>query len=134
MKQNILLRFVVLAVTSLLSSGAFSQLSTQSTFSASSDEMALAGMKAVSEKMHNHFAKNFKNATDIHVRPQADHTQVTYKDNGISGSVQYNKKGKWQYSVRSFDAEKLAPAIRDEVESTYPGYRVFGFVNEVDVS
>jgi len=136
MKHNFTVRLIVLAATSLLSSGVFSQLSTQSSLSAtiaSADEMALASMKAVSEKMHKHFSKNFKNATDIHVRPEAGHTQVTYKDNGISGSVQYNKNGKWQYSVRTFDAEKLSDNIRNEVEIAYPGYRVFGFVNEIDV-
>ena len=63
MKQNIFVRLVVLAVASLFSTGAFAQLSAQSSFSgavSSADKMALAGMKAVSEKMHSHFAKNFK--------------------------------------------------------------------------
>src|SRR4029079_14649285 len=93
----------------------------------------LASMKAVSEKMHRHFSRNFKNATDIHIRPESDHTQVSYKDNGISGSVQYNKNGKWQYSVRIFDAETLSDNTRNDIEIAFPGYRVFGFVNEIDV-
>lgn len=136
MKHNFTVRLIVLAATSLLSSGVFSQLSTQSSLSgaiASADKMALASMKAVSEKMHRHFSRNFKNATDIHVRPEADHTQVSFKDNGISGSVQYNKNGKWQYSVRTYDADRLSDITRHEVEVAYPGYSLFGFVNEIDV-
>ena len=136
MKQIIFVRLVVLAVASLFSTGAFAQLSAQSSFSgavSSADKMALAGMKAVSEKMHSHFAKNFKNATDIRVRPEADHTQISFKENGTSASVQYNKKGKFQYSVRTYDADKLPEGIRDEVERNFPGYTVFGFVNDIDV-
>jgi hypothetical protein len=136
MKHNFTVRLIVLAATSLFSSGVFSQLSTQSSFSASSastDKIALASMKGVSEKMHKHFSKNFKNATDIHVRPESDHTQVRFKDNGISASVQYNKNGKWQYSIRTYDAENLSDITRDAVERSFPGYQVFGFVNEIDV-
>lgn len=136
MKHNFLVRFIVLAVTSLLSTGAFSQLSTQTAFSgtiASADKMALESLKAVSDKMHNHFSKNFKNATDIRIRPEANHTQISFKENGVSNSVQYNKKGKWQYSMRTYDGSKLADKTRNEVEIAFPGYRVFGVVNEIDV-
>lgn len=136
MKHNFTLRFIVLAATSLLSSGVFSQLSSQSSLSgaiASADKMALASMKAVSEKMHKHFSRNFRHATDIHVRPEADHTQVTFKDNGISGSVQYSKNGKWKYSIRTYDSDRLSDIIRNQVEVAYPGYSVFGFVSEIDV-
>jgi len=136
MKHNFIVRLIVLTVTSLLSTGAFSQLSTQTAFSATiatADKMALASLKAVNEKMHNHFSKHFKNATDILVRPESNHTQITFKEKGISNSVQYNKKGKWQYSIRTYDESKLADKIRNQVEISYPGFRVFGFVNEIDV-
>ena len=133
MKHNFTARLIVLAATSLLSSGVFAQLSTQTSLTASADKMALASMKAVSEKMHRHFSRNFKNATDIHIRPESDHTQVSYKDNGISGSVQYNKNGKWQYSVRTYDSDNLSKMIRNDVEIAFPGYQVFGVVNEIDV-
>jgi hypothetical protein len=136
MKHNFTARLIVLAATSLLSSGVFSQLSTQSSLSgaiASADNMALASLKGISEKMYKHFSRNFKHATDIKVRPEADHTQVTFKDNTISESVQYNKNGKWQYSMRTYDSENLPKMIRNEVEVAFPGYQVFGFVNEIDV-
>ena len=136
MKKNFFVRLLVLAVTSLLSTGAFSQLATKSAVSgtiASADEMSLASLKAVNAKMHSHFSKNFKNATDIRIRPEADHTQISFKENGISNSVQYNKKGKWQYSLRTYDASRLADDLRNDIETYFAGYRVFGFVNEVDV-
>lgn len=136
MKKNFLVRLIVLTVTSLLSTGAFSQLSTKSAVSgtiASADEMSLASLKAVSARMHSHFSKNFKNATDIRIRNEADHTQISFRENGISNSVQYNKKGKWRYSLRTYDASRIADNLRNDVETYFAGYRVFGFVNEVDV-
>ena len=136
MKKNFFVRLLVLTITSLLSTGAFSQLATKSAVSgtiASADEMSLASLKAVSAKMHSHFSKNFKNATDIRIRPEADHTQISFKDNGISNSVQYNKKGKWQYSLRTYDASRIDDNLRSDIEKYFAGYRVFGFVNEVDV-
>ena len=136
MKQNLTVRILVLAATSLLSTGVFSQLSSQSSLSgaiASADKNALASMKEVSVKMHKHFSKHFRNATDIHVRPEADHTQVNFQDNGTSTTVQYSKNGNWKYSVRTYDSEKLSDITRNEVERCFPGYQVFGFVNEIDV-
>lgn len=136
MKQNFAVRLIVLAAASLFSSGVFAQLSNQSALSgaiASADKMAFASLKAVNEKMYRHFSKNFRNATDIHIRPEADHTQVTYKEGGVKGSVQYNKNGKMQYATRTYDVENLSPITRNEVEVAYPGYSVFGFVNEIDV-
>ena len=136
MKKNFLVRLFVLAASTLLYTGAFSQLSTKSAFSgaiASADKMALESLKAVNAKMHNHFSKNFKNATDIRIHPEADHTQISFKENGSANSVQYNKKGKWQYSLRTYDESKLSDNLRNDVESAYPGFKVFGFVNEVDV-
>jgi hypothetical protein len=136
MKKNFLVRLLVLAVTSLLYTASFAQLSTKTTFSStisSADKMAIESLKAINVKMHSHFNKNFKNATDIRIHAVDDHTQITFKVDGISNSVQYNKKGKWQYSLRTYDESKLAAGIRNAVETAYPGYQVFGFVNEVDV-
>lgn len=136
MKKIFLVRLFVFAATTLLSTGAFSQLSAKSSFSGTSvsaDKMALESMKSINTKMHNHFSKNFKNATEIRIRPEADHTQISFKENGISNSVQYSSKGKWKYSLRTYDESKLSDNIRNDVEVAYPGYKVFGFVNEVDV-
>ena len=136
MKKNFLVRLFVLAASTLLYTGAFSQLSTKNALSgtiASADKMALESLKAVNVKMHNHFSKNFKNATDIRIHPKADHIQISFKENGTSNTVQYNKKGKWQYSLRTYDESKLSDNIRNDVETAYPGFIVFGFVNEVDV-
>jgi hypothetical protein len=136
MKQNSFVRLFVFAATMLFSAAAFSQLSSNGAFSgtiASADEMALESMKSISEKMHSHFSKNFKNATDIHIRPEAKHTQVTFKENGSTNSVQYNRKGKAQYAVRTYEADQASDELRDDVEYAFPGYRLFGVVNEVNV-
>jgi hypothetical protein len=148
MKKNSLIRLIVFATTSLFFSGAYSQLSADriasigsspSTFSsktissADADKMALESLKAVNTRIFTHFSKNFRNATDIRIRPEANHTQVSFKENGISNSVQYSKNGKWKYSLRTYDESKLSEATRNDVETAYPGFKVFGFVNEVDI-
>lgn len=136
MKKNFLVRLLVLAVTSLLYTASFAQLSSKigiAIANVSADKMAIESLKAVNVKMANHFSKKFKNATDIRINAAADHTQITFKEDGMSNSVRYNKRGKFQYSVRTYDESKLSDAIRNSVEIAYPGYAVFGFVNEIDV-
>ena len=149
MKQNLSVRFIVLGLAAIFYSGAYSQLSaapiaridshTQSlskSFTAAgvdADKLALASLKAVNAKMFNHFSKNFKNASDIRISNIGSFTDVDFKLNGIANKVQYNKKGKWMYSVSHYEEAKLSDDIRDDVERAYPGYSVFGFVTEVKV-
>jgi hypothetical protein len=148
MKQISLIRLIVFTVSSLFFSGVYSQLSSNSSSpdiairpsaakvtaaGVDADKMALASMKSVNARMFAHFQKNFRNASNIIVRPEADFTHISFKENGVSNKVQYSKKGKWMYSLRTYDESRLPDNIRSEVETSFPGYRVFGFVNEVDV-
>lgn len=149
MKKNSLVRLIVFTASSLFFSGAYSQLSAEKSYDsniaarpsafkanavgADADKMALESLKSVNTRMFTHFNKNFRKATDIHVRPEATHTQISFKEDGVSNSVQYSKRGKWLYSIRTYDESKLNEGIRNDVEIAYPGFRVFGFVNEIDV-
>ena len=149
MKKILMIRLIVLSTASLFFSSSYSQfaaeriagLDKQSQSSSSksfatgkdADKMALESLKAVSGKMFKHFSRNYKNATDILVRPVDENTSIAFKIDGVSNRVQYNKKGKWQYSIRSYEESKLSESLRNAIESNYPGFIVFGFVAEVQV-
>jgi hypothetical protein len=148
MKKYLFVRLFVLGSSAFIFSGASSQLSADrvarldthnqshrnySAVGADADRMALASMKAVNGKMFNHFSKNYKGASDISISTIGNFTQISFKNEGVSNKVQYNKKGKWMYSIKSYEEARLDQSIRDNVESAYPGYTVFGFVSELRV-
>lgn len=83
--------------------------------------------------MFNHFSRNYKNATDIRIRPVGENTHVVFKADGVQNGVQYNKKGKWLHSIRYFDESKLPADVRSMVHSGYPGFTIFGSVTELKV-
>jgi hypothetical protein len=60
-------------------------------------------------------------------------TSVKFNMDGISETVRYDRKGKWRFSISGYGEEKLDANIRSNVESSFPGYMVFGFVNEIKV-
>ena len=50
---------------------------------------------------------------------------------GIKNRVYYDKKGHWQYTVKSFQEDKLPKETRSIVRSTYFDYEIT-FVEEID--
>ena len=101
--------------------------------SAEADKTALDGLRAINAKMFTHFTRNYRGASNIRVSDVQDQTSVKFDMNGISQSVRYDKKGKWLFSIKNYSEEKLSPDVRSSVESSYPGFMVFGFVNEIKV-
>jgi hypothetical protein len=149
MKKKLLIRFIVLSTSAIFFSSAYPQLTTdrgaglnkQADSSSAlpkasgkdADKMVLAGIKAVNTKMFAHFTRNYRNASDISVRAAGENTSISFKVDGISNRVQYNKKGKWLYAIRNYEESKLSNDIRRRVEEANPGFIVFGFVTEIDV-
>lgn len=144
MKKLLYVRLIVMTTSFFINAATFAQTSASDfaansnpkaavTFTANSDAATLAGVKASSSKMYNHFTRNYKNATDLKVNAVKDHTRISFKLNGISTSSQYDTKGRWQFTVSNYDESKLDDATRASVESNYPGFLVFGSVIEVQV-
>jgi hypothetical protein len=100
---------------------------------ADADKIALEGLRAINAKMFGHFTRNYKSASNIRVMDVAGQTAVKFDMDGISQTVRYDKNGKWRFSIKSYGEEKLNPNVRGTVESSFPGYMVFGFVNEIKV-
>jgi hypothetical protein len=100
---------------------------------ADADKIALEGLRAINAKMFTHFTRNYKGASNIRVLDAAGQTTVKFDMDSISTSVRYDKNGKWRYSMKAYGEEKLDPDVRGSVETSFPGYMVFGFVNEIKV-
>ena len=144
MKKLLYVRLFVITTTFFINAAVFAQSSARDvaalgkpassvTFNANADALALASVKATNSKMYNHFTRNFKAATDIKMRESADHVRINFKLNGISTSAQYSAKGKCQFTISNYDESKLNNAVRESVESAYPGFLVAGTVIEVTV-
>lgn len=146
MKKLLVFTLVVLSTTILLSFAAYAQFVANNSASgkagnggsasisaADADKMALASLKSVNEKMFKHFSSNYRGATNIVVRNIKEDTRVDYKTDGISCGTQYNKKGRWLFTIKHYDESKLSDDTRKMVESGYPGFLVFGSVVELYV-
>lgn len=144
MKKLLYVRLIVLTTSFFINAAVFAQSNVNdiaalgktaptATFSANADAMALASVKATNSKMYNHFTKNYKNATDLKVHAVEDNVRINFKLNGVSTSTQYDAKGRFQFSLSHYDESKLDEAIRESVESNYPGFLVFGTVIELKV-
>jgi hypothetical protein len=141
-RQLILLTFS--AITSVVSNGqimggAFASIdkkpqpATVTKETADADKIALEGLRAINVKAFAHFTRNYKGASRIRVSDLEGQTSVKFNMDGISETVRYDRKGKWRFSISGYGEEKLDANIRSNVESSFPGYMVFGFVNEIKV-
>lgn len=145
MKKLLYVRLIVITTSFFISAATFAQSSANdiaandrsasaAAFSANTDALALASVKATNSKMYNHFTKNFKNATDLKVHEFSGHVRINFKLDGVSTSSQYDAKGKWQFTISNYDESKLAESTRESVEAAYPGFLVAGTVIEVKVA
>ena len=86
----------------------------------------------ISIKAVRHLLLNFDNVTNEEWIEAPDRSVVTFNVNDIQYRVDYDKLGNWIQTIRTYDATKLPPNVRDAVRSTYYDYRIFQ-VQEVEV-
>jgi hypothetical protein len=96
------------------------------------DKLAMENMKATNSRMYSDFSKHFKNATDIKSSQIKNSTLISCNMDGKLTRVLYNKNGKWQHTITTYESDKLAESIRDQVSDAFPRYSIFGGVIEVE--
>ena len=100
-----------------------------------STNAALSGVSvdAVNSKAVKDFRKSFAGASGEKwfVIPSGFTTKFTQND--IQYRVDYNKKGNWTGTMKSYDEKKLSRDIRRIVKSTYYDYSIT-WVNEITVT
>jgi hypothetical protein len=101
--------------------------------SESSDQTALMAIRARNSKMYNDFSSAFPNASNIRLSSDKKETRISCTIDSVLTKIDYNKKGKWMYTIRYYGAERLPGDIHNIVKDGYPRYNLYGFVAEVSV-
>jgi|GEM_PF-4815557 len=149
MKKLLFVRTVLLSASIFSFAGIYGQASSASrlasldhktnqyygtgVLSESSDQTALMAIRARNSKMYNDFSSGFPNAGNIRLSSDKKDTHISCTIDSVLTKIDYNKKGKWMYTVRYYGAERLPGYIHNIVKDGYPRYNLYGFVAEVSV-
>ena len=79
----------------------------------------------VSPRALKDFAKRYKNVTGEIWMELKDNFLASFISNGVSNTIYYNAKGKWQGSLRKYHDDKLPFEVRDIVKSKFHDYSIF---------
>ena len=93
----------------------------------------LAELKAKNAKSFNHFTNAYPDAILQNIREEKDGTHINASVNGNSLRVHYDTRGKFQHAVLTYPSNDLSEKIADQVMQAFPGFSVFGSVNDVTV-
>jgi len=78
----------------------------------------------INSKAVRGFSKEFKHASDEAWFVTDDGFVVKFKQDGVETRADYNKKGNWLHTIRTYDENKLQPDIRHLVKSSYYDYNI----------
>jgi len=97
------------------------------------DKLAMENIRMTNTRMYADFTARFKGATGINISENKKAIFISCTTDGDFNRITYNKKGRWQHTVRTYENEKLPESVREHVEYVYPRYSIFGGVVEVQV-
>jgi hypothetical protein len=86
----------------------------------------------ISTRAVRNFMTNYESVSNERWFNAEDRFLVTFKLDDVYYRVDYDKRGDWIQTIRSYDQSKLPPGIRDMVNSSYRGYHLF-LVQEVEI-
>jgi hypothetical protein len=95
------------------------------------DRVTLENLKTTNARMYNHFTRNFGNATDIRVANIGKQQLITCSVDGGQNRIRYQKNGRWQSTIRTYENSLLPEDVREFINDSYPKYSIFGAVIEV---
>jgi hypothetical protein len=98
------------------------------------DRLALENIKLASGKAYQDFTTRFKGATNINMSEGKNAIFISCSTDGDFNRITYNRKGRWQHTVRTYENQKLPEDVREQVEYAYPRFAIFGGVIEVHSS
>jgi len=98
------------------------------------DKLALEDIKLTNGKMYQDFTTRFKGATNINMSRNHNAIFISCATGEDFNRITYNKKGRWQNTIRTYDNSKLPENVREQVEYAYPHFEIFGGAIEVHVS
>src|SRR5688572_26280051 len=96
-----------------------------------SDKTALARIKSHNVGAYNHFTRSFANASGIFVTQSRGNMFIYCNTKDVRNRVLYNKKGKWQNTVRYYELVHLDAELHRRLRYAFPDFTPFGTVTEV---
>jgi len=88
--------------------------------------------KNVAPKALKSLSKNFKNVTEERWFETANSFVAKFKINDVDYRADYDKKGHWLFTIRTYDETRLPENLRDMVKSTYYDYAIT-LVQEIEM-
>lgn len=70
------------------------------------------------------FRREFKNIQNASWNEKEDGYRVRFTDNSIRYMVDYDKKGNWVSTIKSYDETKLSTQIANSVKTAFLGYAI----------
>lgn len=70
------------------------------------------------------FKRQFKHIDNVSWQKKEDGYRVCFTDNGIRYMVDYDKKGNWVSTIKSYDETKLSVQIANSVKTGFLGYSI----------
>ena len=83
-----------------------------------------ASFDAISPKAVTSFHKTFKNISDEKWYEMSDATRAKFTLNDVHYMVDYDKKGNWLHTIRTYAEKGLPTDVRQEVRTTYLDYSI----------
>jgi hypothetical protein len=99
-----------------------------------SAEAAAANMFSrdeVNSKAVKNFLRSFKNASGEKWYKVNDQLIATFTSDNVDYRVDYDKKGNWLHTIRTYDETKMQEDLRHVVKSTYYDYEI-NLVHEIE--
>ncbi|RYF93012.1 MAG: hypothetical protein EOO02_24550 [Chitinophagaceae bacterium] len=96
------------------------------------DLKTLTSIKTMSARLYQHFTTNFKEAYDVNMEV-AHNVHLSWMIDGLRHRALYTKKGRMLHKLKYYDMSLLSEEVAETVYSSYPRYRIFGGVTEVQV-
>jgi len=78
----------------------------------------------ISPKAMTSFHKAFKNVSDEKWYEMPDATRAKFTVNDVHYIVDYDKKGHWIHTIRTYSEKQLPADVRQEVRATYLDYSI----------
>lgn len=89
-----------------------------------SDKASMEKIRVMNEKMYKDFTRFHKGATDLKVSDINGSTHIYCKVNNVPTRILYNKKGRWQHTIRYLTSANIPAEVREIVEEAFPGFEI----------
>lgn len=96
-----------------------------------SEKVNNVNLNYISDKAVKNFKKSYKLASDENWFVAKDGFAAKFTSNGINNVIYYDKKGRWQATIKIYGEDKISHNLRNMIKSVYSDYKING-VQEIE--